>query len=139
MKVCDYNHLILYAKGWYERQNVVEDVRKILAARYLLKLKYMRDRDVWACVVRALEKHCPQSMGRVMSKLFESAFGEEPHPLCPESTDVCPLSRAIGYVLTELSILPVKDNAGKSIIDLGDPDPNVLPLKKALGGMAEVD
>lgn len=32
-KTCDFNHLILYAKGWYKKTDFLDDVRKILAHR----------------------------------------------------------------------------------------------------------
>jgi hypothetical protein len=124
MKTSDYNHLILYAKGWYERGDRVEDVRRILAIRAMLDK--VSDADVWLCVVHALEKHCPDQMGRVMTDLFK------PIPRVKAQfkfhSGPCSLSRALYYALGVLGQLPVKDKEGNKVLELGEPDEEILPF-----------
>ena len=126
MKTCDYNHLILYAKGWYEKGDRVEDVRRILAIR--AGLDTVRDEDVWLCVVHALEKHCPDKLGNIMTQLFKplpkvgAAFRFNASP--------CSLSRALYYSLSELMKLAVKDKEGNIVLELGEPDEEILPFSQ---------
>jgi hypothetical protein len=138
MKVCDFNHLIFYAKNHYENGDIVEDVRRIMAIRCGLEIEHMRDRDIWRCAVHALEEHCPDAIGRVMAEMFEPLVGEIVggfvFPGSPEDTRrLCPLGRALYLVTAELMKLKVKDKDGNIILELGEVDEAILPL----GEMAE--
>jgi len=125
MEPCDYNHLILYAKGWYEQGDRVEDVRRILAIRAMPHPK-PEDADVWLCVVNALEKYCPEKMARIMTELFK------PIPKLGKpfrfNSSPCSLNRALYYALTELAHLTVNDDEGNATLELGGPDEDILPF-----------
>jgi len=125
---CDFNHLILYAKGWYQWTNRVDDVRKILAHRCLIYPEHFSDSDVWQCSVHALETHCPGKTANILADIFKPMPGES-NPFTWFS-ELCPLPRALYYILCELSHLTVKDKDGNWILNLGDPDPAVLPVKE---------
>jgi len=126
MKECDYNHLILYAKGHYERTDRLEDVRKIMAHR--TGNETVSDEDVWHCAVHALEEHCPDGLGRVMTDLFKPEWKKD-YPMLWFAPQ-CSLSQALYHVLLELMKLKVSDGDGNTVIELGYPDPDVLPMSE---------
>lgn len=149
MKVCDYNHLILYAKGHYERGNLLEDMRKIVAERCALLEEHVSTSDIWHICAAALMKHCDKHVQeRVFTALFEprveETLGFASGPKTVPSI-VCPLERAVRNVLSELCHLVVRelkleagakpmservDSDYEIMLELGRPDPNVLPLNK---------
>lgn len=129
MEVCDYNHLILYAKGWYKETNVLDDVRAIVAQRCALDLEHVSARDAWECVVRAFYLHSrPGDVSRILLDLFKPWPGEKNFTRSFWS-DTCDVSGAIRRALSTLAQLRVTDSIGETILELGEPDPAVLPLK----------
>lgn len=127
MKECDFNHLILYAKNWYKRSdNMLDDVRKIMAHRCAMDVKYMSDHDVWQCCVNALVEHAtPNEMERFLGVLFQPDW-EKDKPLS-FFEPVCSLKQAVRKILSILNFLMVVDG-GKVVLELGKPDPAILPL-----------
>lgn len=104
-------HLYLYAKHWYQRSNVVEDIRKIVAHRAGLPRVTIAD-------------------ARLV--LLEAAWHEIIISGNPEYFFMNFIEHAMrdGIVLEALFnaclyILEVADGIGK---DIGNPDPTILPL-----------
>lgn len=121
-KECDFNHLLLYAKSWYKRSDdVVEDIRKIMAHRAGMETKFVSDGTLWGLMIHAFLKYVePRDIERLMEDLFKGpGCGFDP---------VCPLSRAVESMLGKLSIVLVKKDDGTVLLNLGEPDPAVLPL-----------
>lgn len=122
----DFNHLILYAKGWYKRGNLLDDVKIILGERCAIDPNYLTQADVWGCCVHALEKYAPEDVFRFLNDLFT--------PRNPKTLDKwfdpnCPLEQAIQLILDILSRLKIMDvYSRKILIDLGTPDEKLLPL-----------
>jgi hypothetical protein len=122
MKTCDYNHLLLYAKKHYKVTDIVQDIKKILCERSALQT--MSDRDVWECLISALEKFCGKDGLRdVLKMLWDNKI--------PFSSN-CSFIHAVEMVLVILSLVTVKDAKGNWLPDtyLGEPDPAILPLKQ---------
>jgi hypothetical protein len=131
MKVCDYNHLILYAKGHYKKTDTVEDVRKILAVRCGISPELIADDELWAMCVMALTTYGSlPAVDRVMQGLFSKTQHE-----CDDVSElgapdnVCPLERAVTIVLRALFLVDV-EVAGSTELSLGEPDGTILALSK---------
>ena len=129
-KIADFNHLILYAKYWYQRGNVIEDVKKILAER--CAIDQVSDSDMWSMMVMALIAYVPEHrLDDYLTKLFVPRQDEKTG-LFVWFTDICPLERAVKNVLSELCFLSVQDDEGEILLNLGKPNPKILPLRKDL-------
>ena len=123
--IADYNHLILYAKGWYQKGDVIKDVKVILGKRCMIDP--VSDEDMWAMIVGALTKYAnPREMERYLTELFHPRPDEKTGTVW--FTDTCPLERAVKQVLTILGQLMVFTDARTVILNLGKPDPKILPL-----------
>jgi hypothetical protein len=127
MQYADFSHLILYAKGWYKREDVLDDVKRILAHRCGLDPDRMSNDDVWRLCVEALNQHAtPNDVVNVLSELF--------HPLYDEGIGFiwfdpnCTLVRAIRRILLVLQGLAIFTD-GKTLIQLEEPNEAILPLK----------
>ena len=124
---CDYNHLILYAKGWYKHGNVIEDVRKILANRACMEPEYVSDADVWGCCLSALLKYSnSRQIELFLSELFKPNH-DEGKPFTWFEPN-CPLDRAVKRILVVLMQLTVRGQ-GEQELNLGEPNPSILPLR----------
>lgn len=129
-EIADFNHLILYSKNWYQRGNVIEDVKKILGER--CAIDSVSDENMWIMLVEALLTYMPDyTRSRAMQEFLSKLF----HPRADESGKAltwfepnCPLERAVKMILTELSGIQVLDEQGKRILNLGEADPKILPL-----------
>ena len=134
---CDYNHLILYAKGWYKRTDLLEDLKRIVAERCALDFKHVSTNDVWQVVSGAFLEHARKhDIESFLGKLFEKGIYDDKlgEPLQFGSDDNCPIRRALGLALSVLNRLRVLDEEGNAILVLGEPDPKVLPLKEKTKG-----
>ncbi len=133
MKTCDYNHLLLYAKNHYERSgDVVQDVKAIVAERCLVDIKHTSDEDVWHVCSHALLEYSHQHVDQFFNELFKPLHGEEDYHVAKWFSYNCPLSRAINLVLIQLAHIAVLDDDGNKILELGDPDPAILPLRNVM-------
>jgi len=131
MKTCDYNHLILYAKGHYERNNVLGDVKVILAERCgLQSASHVSDEDMWMMVHHALLEYAGQYIHHYLRELFKPLHGEEDFGPLVWFTRNCPLERAVRLALIHLMRIKVLDDEGNQILKLGSPDPAILPLSE---------
>ena len=124
--VCDFNHLILYAKGHYKVTDALNDTRTILAHRVGLPYESLSDNDVWKMIVVAMEKHCPpHSLSHILHQMFDSyapfeGFG-----------DGCSVKKAVHLALIELMKITVYYQ-GATLIELGEADENILPFSASL-------
>jgi len=129
-KTCDYNHLLLYAKDHYEKGDVIEDVKTILAERCgLQSAKHVSDENMWHMVNHAFLKYCFTDVERFMRELFKPMPDEDGYNVFQFFTDNCPLRRAVRLALLYLARVKVLNEDGARILELGRPDPNVLPLR----------
>ena len=130
MKECDYNHLILYAKGWYQRSSdVIGDVKKILGHRCAIDSEHMSNRDVWEQLVDVFLQYCKSEydIRWLLLDIFKPQANEK-GPLV-FWTNTASFERVIHLILGHLGNVTVIE-AGLEILHLGEPDPNILPLSK---------
>ena len=130
-EIADFNHLILYSKNWYQRGNVIEDVKKILGERCAL-LDSVSDENMWIMLVEALLAYMPDytrsyAMHEFLRNIFMPRADENGKSLTWFEPN-CPLERAVKQVLTILGKLMVFTDARTVILNLGKPDPKILPL-----------
>jgi len=124
---CDYNRLLLYAKGHYIRgTNVIADVKKILAERCLVCPNQLSNEGVWHMCHHALLKYCYEHIDCFLAELFKPRWTAV-QPLVWFDNN-CPLERAVHLVLTHLARVRVRDD-NHVFLELGQPDPKILPLK----------
>ena len=129
MKTCDYNHLLLYAKGWYQRGDIIEDVKKILGHRCGIDPKHMPNRDVWEQLVSAFLEYCDDEcdIGSLLLEMFKPLAGEG-EPLSFWS-DLSTFERMTHLILMRLGNIKVMGD-GEMTLYLGEPDPKILPLSE---------
>jgi len=129
MEVCDYSHLILYAKGYYKRGDVLEDVKKILGHRCAIDAEHLSNMDVWGNCVHAFIKYCntEHDVGELLVALFKPLPNEPGHGVFDFWSDSSNIHRAIHAILVPLMRLKVFEN-GQQILELGKPNPTILPL-----------
>ena len=130
MKICDYNHLILYAKKHYKRGDVIQDVRVILAERCGLEVEQVSDDDVWQMAHYALLKYSYKYIDQFLRELFKPMPDENDYGPLVWFSDTCPLVRAVRLVLIYLARVKVLDKDHNKILELGNPDPAILPLSE---------
>ena len=87
---------------------------------------------MWIMLVEALLAYMPDytrsyAMHEFLRNIFMPRADENGKSLTWFEPN-CPLERAVKMVLTELSEIRVLDEQGKRILNLGDPDPKILPL-----------
>lgn len=134
METCDYNHLFLYAKSHYEvSQDIVDDVRTILAHRAAVDKKSISDGAILDCLLEVSNEH--KLSHKILKKIFIncqvlngcfSCMSLTRHGLTPYPN--ADLLYYVECVLVEMANIRVM-NGKTQILDLGKPDPAVLPLR----------
>jgi hypothetical protein len=126
-KLADYNHVLLYAKLHYKRSdNIKRDLSIILQHRSCLTEP--DESWVWGCMIDCLFKYVPAHT--IERELFSNMFREEYGYGRP--SEVTSMNNVLGIMLNLMSRLSVKDGDGNWLpgLNLGEPDPNILPLSK---------
>jgi hypothetical protein len=104
-------HIYLYAKYWYQRTNILDDLRKIVSVRCAFPLEHTTKRDVEEILLD------------IVYDIFERE-GFSRYGFTQFIRD-CGKNSVID---TCLSFIAVSEMSTFEI-DLGKPDPNVLPFK----------
>ena len=127
-ELADFRHLILYAKGHYERVDLMNDLDRIFSER--CAINGMSRQDIWMLCGHALEMYAKKhDREEFLREMFKPMMGVEENALGQWFDESCPLERAIRLVLRVLQRLTVVE-AGEVVLNLGDPDPTILPLSK---------
>ena len=127
LPVIDYNHIFLYAKSWYKRADLIDDIQTILSERSACDKQYYSP----PIIVEMLTTIAlPYLRPLQIEELIKVALGISLR--CRGSGSIGNLGlrikETIEYLIGQLSIISVKEN-GKFILNLGEPDPSVLELK----------
>lgn len=123
MKNAD-SHIYLYAKGHYEKNNLVEDMKKILGKRSGIDPEYMTAADVVHVLLSMTSPY-------IKDNHHFREFILDLHPV-----NYWKLTRGeysfdeavIRKCLSILRMTQVIDKDNKVLIELDDPDPDILPL-----------
>jgi hypothetical protein len=117
----DYRHFYLYAKGWYEETNVIDDLKKI-ACNYCGAEK-IKTSDALNFVIRLAYKAIQHS-GNPEYVFEEFMWNVRNGILLQENKSE---DERLAYACLELLMFELVSSIdGK----LGEPDPKVLPLVK---------
>ena len=125
MEVCDFNHVLLYAKGHYKQDNIIDDLKKIYAKRSAINPEDMSLSDVCELSLNALEKYAPNKVSHVIEDLFKNSirlFYDK-----KEYSNEFYLTIILQSILSKLRYILIVKNE-KIILNLGEPDKNILPL-----------
>lgn len=111
------SQLILYAKGHFERNQEIEDVRRILAWRALVPYENFSDRDVITCLIMVLQK-CDLFNDRNIHEIFSQViFGYKFDVYSKPEKKKTPLETFIATALDAIAVMPVK-NESETLIEL---------------------
>lgn len=144
MKVNGYQHVFLYAKHWYKRSDdVFADLKKILEHRNGVEAKHISN----GVVVSSLAGIARDIISESPNTNEFTEFVNDVHPAnCwkigytlksrfPNSPDALDEEydyyKAVVYkILSMISMITVLDDDGNVILDIGEPDENILPLRE---------
>jgi len=124
------SQVILYAKGWFKKTDVIEDLRKIYAKRNGMYLEHVSDNDVYSLLTSLVFNLCIKSKEDdypftcLMEDIFRSrnSFG---------TSYVTNKKYAIESMLSMIRMTEVV-NEGNILIELDEPDYTILPKKEDL-------
>lgn len=123
------SHIFLYAKGHYERSDVIKDLKVIVGQRCGIEPEDITTTDVIEVVLAVTIPHVRRSehlLREFILGLRETRYWEvSPGQKDPYTFDKALLRRC----LSVLSMTMVKGKDGEILIPLDDPDPAILPLK----------
>jgi hypothetical protein len=123
--IADFNHLILYSKGWYKHTDFLEDVRIIMAERCGLGKEHMSNSDIWNLLVHISEKYLRQhERTEIFTSMFSASWIDEPSTgmFCKWQGQTSWI-RPAKMIVSKLQNLTVKD-----VLNIGKPDPKILPV-----------
>ncbi|HUO78325.1 MAG TPA: hypothetical protein VMU21_12195 [Thermodesulfovibrionales bacterium] len=113
----DWRHFLLYAKNYYLKTETISDLLKILSHETGLDPRSVKLWDVYEVLAGRFVKY---TRGDQKKDFFMRMFSEG---------DSVKIGDVVLQLLAALSVQKVRD--GETVlIDLGEPDPSVLPLNK---------
>lgn len=123
MEIEEARHIILYAKGHYKRGDMMEDLQKIIVHITGLEKRFVYPHVIYDIVAKIFNKYVSvQDKNNFISALFSyDIFEGQPTQITTE--------KAITYLLSTLACLKTRASDGSIRLDLGEPDPNILPLR----------
>ncbi len=120
------SHIYLYAKGHYQRNDVIKDMKKIITERCNIDAEYITIDDILSVVLPIAYKHIKNNE----YKFIDFISNLKPQnlwkygPAKEENFDII----IIRNCLSVLSITQVKEKDGKILIELDEADSHILPL-----------
>lgn len=109
-------HIILYAKDWYKKNNVIEDLRVLISKTRGCNKVY--NEDIWRILIECFRFLSHYQQNNYLFRLFRP-FG---YLKFQESIS---FEQSIDSLLGLLGTIAVKDNPDME--NLGKPDYNLLP------------
>lgn len=121
------SHIILYAKGWYKKTDVIKDLQIIYGKRNNISLEFpippIEILSMLSDLIVSLDLlHGGEKFPTFLLKCFSPL-----NPLLPYKNTTT-IKKVIEVILSELKFIRVIDNSGEKIIDLDQPDSSILPL-----------
>jgi len=119
------SHVYLYAKGWYKKNDVIDDLKTILGERSGVEPRHIRKSDI----IIVLSNIVWKDMNAARFQTFLANIINEPIFPNREKEDIPVEDRIIEALLRSISLMPVKSN-GEVVVNICDPDPELLPLAR---------
>ena len=113
----DWRHFLLYAKNYYRKTETISDLLTILSHEMGLDPRSVKLRDVYEILAGLFLKYATGDQKR---EFLMGMFSER---------DSVKIGDVVLQLLRVLSVMRVRDGE-IVLIDLGEPDPSVLPLNK---------
>jgi hypothetical protein len=123
------SHVIIYAKGWYKKTNIIEDLKIIYARRCGLKPEHMCIPLIYDCLTTLVYEMCIKSkwdfrrfMVRMFSEISADGFAPRMQFFNPN------MEHVIEIYLSMLALVEVYNPTTKrDIIPMDKPDYSILP------------
>ena len=124
------SHIYLYAKGWYEGTDVVEDLRKIFGKRNAIEPEYIRETDLVQMLLNIVYRHIVGSGNpSLMFKEFVMDLHEDSYWKLSHDDDYSFNRAVIKKCLSVLRLVKIYNTIlAKELVLLDSPDPSILPL-----------
>ncbi len=126
-----FRHIWLYAKDWYMKDDDPwKDLRKIVSKEVAMQEEAVTEGNVFDVVIDVALIAIQQSgnVDHTLRSIFSSLFSRNKY----HRED--PFHEPEDYVLLELlsviRLAKIIDDDGKVLINLGEPDPDILPLSE---------
>jgi len=123
-------HIYLYAKGHYKHTDTIKDLQQIFSARNGIDSEYIRTKDMARVLLSIVYPHIESK-----HQFIEFILALHPNEFwkcwleSPKQHDF--FEAVIGKCMSILAMTTVFDiESGKTIMNLGEPDPTILPLKR---------
>jgi len=128
MEVNSKRHFILYAKHHYVEGDLMEDLKHITGDYCMIFPEQMDNCDIYQVVLGVFLDIIPHDrLNYYLQDMFKPRFEEGKG--FAYFDDNCPIERAIKNMISALGQLPIIDADGNKLLELGVPDPEILPLK----------
>ena len=126
MKLQPFRHLYLYAKGRYvTSDDVLDDLYTLLSNETMIDVEDMGIGDVFAILAQVCYPHLTNyNFGKLIFGINELTAE---YIMSKGTTSV--KDRTIESMLSIVRQVPVLDDKKNAIMNLGEADPNILPLK----------
>ena len=132
MEIKNYDSdIYLYAKHWYKRGNIIEDLQKIIGKRSILFPEHVSVNDILIVLSGIVCKHYFQNNSNAdhwFSQFIEDVRLTNSWRIGAEKTDSFEI-RMIRKMLSMISLTEVK-KGDEILIELDEPDYNLLPKSK---------
>lgn len=121
-------HFYLYAKGFYERSgNLLSDLKKICQAFSWTPATSISDSDLVIVLGEEVFKSFHNHYDFV-SFLNEASPTSVRNAICNPGEEISYTERIVRQMLISLRTTKIRDNDGTLLINLGEPDPEILPV-----------
>lgn len=139
MKTSTYSHYYWYAKNWYERGDMIEDLKKIHGYTFDYDAEHVDVNSIVSVLLKLVWYHYFDKDTATGAPKLENAFREFVEDIHPwnnwkvgydEKTKYDYNEAVIRKCLSMLRLLKVKDETGGDILFLDPLNEKVLPLKK---------
>ena len=119
-KLEDYNHVWLYAKGHYFKDDRLEDLKVIVGERCALDPQYVNNEEIFRILLTITHRHLREDLYvRMLLEVFgiRKLFPNEPHEI----------KDGIGHLLGAICQIQIFDD-NEMLINIGEADVKILPL-----------
>ena len=132
MKLERWRHLYLYAKYHYERTDIVDDLKTIIAKECLLDKSGVSSAGVVSVLADAAWKHIntEREFKELMERISPDSMEMRCRRLLQDGTPYDYYTATINALLGVLSMVKVYSN-DEMLINLGEPDFTLLPESKS--------
>jgi hypothetical protein len=121
-------HFYLYAKHWYQRTTIEQDLKTIMGRYSAASPEHIRTIDVMEVLLREVFK-CLTLLGRNSNRFVDFVTRLRDIEAWKARSVEDRLDDVIlSNCLIELELAQVRDG-NRTLIHLGDPDPSILPLR----------